>query len=190
MRHATGSRATCGNSRMTCPATSACRCVGTRIARPGEARSGGHKLPRRWCNPGSSHDPWVRCYAQKLIEYSPRGVPCIRLRALALQSAATRDMELGVNIGGINSTLVSTASTNALPSLGRGRRGRRCRQVRRRCGTSAGESDFLPLALRERSNRRKAPTSTSSDIVRPCRAASRLRSAMTLSSMLRVVFIS
>jgi hypothetical protein len=45
----------------------------------------------RWCNPGPSHDPWVRCYAQKLIEHSPRGVPCIRLRALALQSAATRE---------------------------------------------------------------------------------------------------
>jgi hypothetical protein len=56
----------------------------------------------RWCNPGPSHDPWVRCYAQKLIENSPRGVPCIRLRALALQPAATRNMELGVNIGGIN----------------------------------------------------------------------------------------
>jgi len=62
----------------------------------------GHKLPRRRCSPGPSHDPWVRCYAQKLIEYSPRGVPCIRLRALAFQPAATRNMELGVNIGGMN----------------------------------------------------------------------------------------
>ncbi len=44
----------------------------------------------------------VRCYAQKLIEDSPGGVPCIRLRALAFQPAATRNMELGVNIGGVN----------------------------------------------------------------------------------------
>ncbi len=61
-----------------------------------------HKLPRRWCSPGPSHDPWVRCYAQKLVEYSPGGVPGIGLRALALQPAAARSMELGVNIGGIN----------------------------------------------------------------------------------------
>src|SRR5271155_3178063 len=40
----------------------------------------------------------------------------------------------------------------------------------------------------ERSSSRSA-VSTSSDIVRPCRTASRLRSAMTASSILSVVFI-
>jgi hypothetical protein len=62
----------------------------------------GHKLPRRWCGPGPSHYPWMRCDAQKLIEYSPRGVSCIRLRALAFKPVAARDMELGINIRGIN----------------------------------------------------------------------------------------
>jgi len=44
----------------------------------------------------------MRGYAQKLIEYSPGGVPSIRPRLLAFKPTAARDMELGVNISGIN----------------------------------------------------------------------------------------
>ena len=61
-----------------------------------------HKLPRRRCGPWPSHDPWMRGYAQKLIEDSPGRVPGIRPRALAFEPIAARTMELGVNISGID----------------------------------------------------------------------------------------
>ncbi len=48
-----------------------------------------HELPRRWGGPRASHDPWIRRYMQKLIEYSPGCVPGIRPRALALKPVTT-----------------------------------------------------------------------------------------------------
>ncbi len=80
----------------------------------------------------------------------------------------------------------STARTSAAAWLDIGHCGQQYRPAYRRYGMSAGQR--FSVVRFERSSRRSAD-STSSDVVRPCRAASRLRSAMTLSSMLSVVFI-
>jgi hypothetical protein len=44
----------------------------------------------------------MRGHAQKLIKYSPGRLPGIWPPALAFEPVAARDMELGVNISGIN----------------------------------------------------------------------------------------
>jgi hypothetical protein len=56
---------------MTSAARSACRCVGTRTAKPGEARSAVTKFHAA----GALHDPRVGCHAQKLVE-----APALRRR--------------------------------------------------------------------------------------------------------------
>jgi hypothetical protein len=72
-------------------------------ARRGQERR--HKPPCRSRGPGASHDPWMRGYAQKLVDYSPSGVPGVGPRALAFKPMAARSVELGINVSGINQNI-------------------------------------------------------------------------------------
>jgi hypothetical protein len=72
-------------------------------ARRGEERR--HKPPRPSRSPGASHDPCMRGYAQKLVDYSPSGVPGVRPRTLAFKPMAARSVELGINVSGINQNI-------------------------------------------------------------------------------------
>src|SRR6266496_2969155 len=58
------------------------------------------ELPHRWCAPRPSHDPRVGCYAHKLVEDPPGGVPGIWSYPLALELVAAGAMKLRICIGG------------------------------------------------------------------------------------------
>jgi len=64
-----------------------------------------NELPRRSRGPRASHDSRMGCHPQKLIDYSPGGVPGIRPRPLSLKPVATGGVKLPVSIGGINQHL-------------------------------------------------------------------------------------
>ena len=53
-----------------------------------------YEFPRCWGAPRPSHDPWMRCNAQKLVKYSPGRVPSVRPPPLALKPVPARDMKL------------------------------------------------------------------------------------------------
>ena len=59
-----------------------------------------HEFPCCCRAPRPSHDPWVGCYAQKLIEYPPGRIPSVRPRPLALEPVAAGDMKLRVSVRG------------------------------------------------------------------------------------------
>src|SRR5262249_15190088 len=61
-----------------------------------------NEIPSRRCAPWPSHDARVGCYAQKLIEDRPSGVPCIRSRPLAFEPVAAGGMKLRIHIGGVD----------------------------------------------------------------------------------------
>lgn len=53
-----------------------------------------YEVPCRWGAPRPSHDPWMRCNAQKLVEYPSARVPSFRPPPLALKPVPARDMKL------------------------------------------------------------------------------------------------
>lgn len=142
----------------------------------------------RFCNiPRPSHDFRVCGHAKKFVKDRPRRIPGISAAALAFEPFAARRMRRRVTIGRVYQDVGiddqhyrpsmawyrasrSATSTNVPPLWNLGRGGRSCRFFCDR-------------------NSMRSAVSTRSDIVRPWRAASRLSCAITVSSMLRVVFI-
>src|ERR1019366_5606467 len=137
--------------------------------------------------PRPPHHPRMRCDAQKLVKYPPGRVPGIWSRPLALEPVAAGGMKLRVGVGGINQH-IGIDYKHYRPSMAWYRASRSAISTSAPPLRNDGRATIFSRLRCERSSRRSA-VSTSSDMVRPWRAASRLSSAMTVSSILRVVFI-
>lgn len=96
-------------------------------------------------------------------------------------------MERGIRIGGVDED-VRVRDEHYRPSMAWYSASRSATSTRWPPLRNVGSGGRSPR-LRWARNIRRSADSTSSDIVRPCRAASRLRRAITESSMFSVVFI-
>jgi hypothetical protein len=133
-------------------------------AEPGRGEECRNELPRRRCGPWPAHD------GELLRAKTHRGFPTSCTRRLVESAGVRTKSGSGHEIVNQHQRhkpahLVSTASASDLPSPG-----------------SGGRSSFCRLRCDRRGSRKA--DSTISDTLMPCRAASRLSSAMTLSSML------
>ena len=178
--------ARCGNSAMTSLATSASRCVATARRSPVKQRRC-TRLPSFLARSMVFAFSRMRCHAQKSQTIGHVSYQALRSSPLSVEPSVAGRVKLRMLVG---SSPIRWCQPRALPTFHRvikSVRGRQCRRVRLPLSKCRQRRSVVRFR-RERSMSRSA-VSTSSDMVRPCRAASRLSSAMTVSSILRVVFI-
>src|SRR3990172_8760708 len=133
------------------------------------------------------HNSRMSRYTQEFIQNRPGGVPGIRGGTPIFKPAFAGGMVRRILIGCINQD-VCIDDEHYRPSIAWYRESRSAISTSAPPLRNVGRGDNSSLFFRARNSDRNA-VSTSSDIVRPCLAASRFSCAMTVSSMFRVVFI-
>lgn len=137
--------------------------------------------------PWPPHHFWMRGDSKKFIKDRPGGVPGIGAGALTFQPTSAGNMKRRVRIGSVHQH-IGIDDEHYRPSMAWYRASRSATSTNAPPLRNVGRGGIFSIFFRLRKSIRNA-VSTSSDIVRPWRAASRFSCAMTVSSMFRVVFI-
>jgi hypothetical protein len=155
-----------------------------------ESRRGEEPLdkgPGLPCVPRLSHYSRMGGYAQELIQDRPGDIPAVRPPSLTFEPVAAGSVERRVLVSGVHQD-ISVDEKHYRPSIAWYRASRSAISTRVPPLRNVGKGERSCCFLCDRNSMRSA-VSTSSDIVRPWRAASRFSCAITVSSILSVVFI-
>jgi hypothetical protein len=153
----------------------------------GRGEKGSDELPCFRDVPWLSHYPRMSCNSQKLIKDRPGGVPGIWASALGFKPAPAGGVIRRIPVRRVNQD-VGVNDEHYRPSMAWYRAPRSETSTSAPPLRNAGSGGSPAGFFRARNSIRRA-VSTSSDIVRPWRAASRFSCAITVSSMFKVVFI-